>query len=142
VDFATRFRSAREAAGFTQAELARLSGLTRAVISKWEKGDGAQPSAHALAQAAFYFDDSVSIEELLTGRKRPKIKRSPRRKPTSRISDLMSSRLIFLEDVLKRHRDDYAPDDIDALKIQLQKLLQLIDAKPTPAGKKKATKSK
>ena len=47
-----------------------------------------------------------------------------------------------MEDVLKRHRDDYAPDDIDALKTQLQKLLQLIDAKPTPAGKKKATKFK
>jgi len=131
VNFATRFRSAREAAGFTQAELARLSGLTRAVISKWEKGDGAQPSAHALAQAAFYFDDSVSIEELLTGRKRPKIKQSPRRKPTYKLSDLMLSRQLVLEDELKRHRDDFAPDDIDALKMQLQKLLNLIDGKPT-----------
>jgi transcriptional regulator with XRE-family HTH domain len=131
VNFANRFRSAREAAGFTQAELARLSGLTRAVISKWEKGDGAQPSAHALAQAAFYFDDSVSIEELLTGRKRPKIKRSPRRKPTYKLSDLMLSRQLVLEDELKRHRDDFAPDDIDALKMQLQKLLNLIDGKPT-----------
>jgi transcriptional regulator with XRE-family HTH domain len=136
MDFATRFRNAREAAGFTQAELARLSGLTRAVISKWEKGDGAQPSAHALAQAAFYFDDSVSLEELLTGRKRPKIKRSPRRKPTYKLSELMLSRQLVLEDELKRHRDDFAPDDIETLKAQLQKLLQLIDAKPTQSGKK------
>ena len=139
MDFATRFRSAREAAGFTQAELARASGLTRAVISKWEKGDGAQPSAHALAQAAFYFDDSV--EELLTGQKRPKIKRPPRQKPTSKISEMMSSRLIFLEDALKLHRDDYAPEDIHALKTQLQNLIQLIDAKPTQS-EKKATKTK
>ena len=141
MDFATRFRSAREAAGLTQAELARASGLTRAVISKWEKGGSVKPSAHALAQAAFYFDGVGTVEELLTGRKRPKIKRSPRRKPTSRISDLMSSRLIFLEDVLKRHWDDYAPEDIDALKTQLQKLVQLIDAKPTQSGKK-VTKTK
>ena len=136
MDFATRFRSAREAAGLTQAELARVSGLTRAVISKWEKGDGAQPSAHALAQAAFFFDSAGTVEELLTGRKRPKIKRSPRRKPTYKLSDLMLSRQLVLEDELKRHKDDFAPDDIDALKMQLQKLLQLIDAKPTQAGKK------
>ena len=120
--------------------MAALAGLSRAVISKWEKGKTSHPSANALANAAAWLD--VSVEELLTGRKKPKIKRSPRSKPTFKISEMMSSRHIFLEDVLKRHRDDFAPDDIKALKTQLQNLIQLIDAKPTQSGKKKASKAK
>ena len=140
MDFATRIRIARERSGLSQASLAALAGLSRAVISKWEKGKTSHPSANALANAAAWLD--VSVEELLTGRKRPKIKRPLRRKPTFKVSELMLSRLLVLEDVLKRHRDDFAPEDIKALKTQLQNLIQLIDAKPTQSGKKKSSKTK
>ena len=140
MDFATRIRIARERSGLSQANLAALAGLSRAVISKWEKGKTSHPSANALANASAWLD--VSVEELLTGQKKPKIKRPPRPKPTFKISELMSSRHILLEDELKRHRDDFAPDDIKALKTQLQNLIQLIDAKPTQSGKKKTLKAK
>ena len=52
MNFGQKLRSARLENRMNQAELARASGLTRAVISKWESGKGKNPSAvHVLRVA-------------------------------------------------------------------------------------------
>jgi transcriptional regulator with XRE-family HTH domain len=41
--FAAQLKTARLAAGLTQAELAELIGVTRLTVSKWERGESSPP---------------------------------------------------------------------------------------------------
>jgi len=66
MSFEQSLRTARERSGMSQAQLARAAGLTRAVISKWEKGDSISPSAHAVQAAADVLD--VTVASLLAER--------------------------------------------------------------------------
>ena len=66
MSFEQTLRTARERAGMSQAQLARAAGLTRAVISKWEKGDSINPSAHAVQAAADVL--GVTVASLLAER--------------------------------------------------------------------------
>ena len=67
MSFSKRLCSARKQKNWSQSDLARYSGLTRAVISKWEKGASGHPSAPALQKAAKALN--ISVERLLTGKK-------------------------------------------------------------------------
>ena len=64
--FAQNLREARDRRDMSQSDLARATGLTRAVISKWEKGESSNPSAPALQLAAKVLQ--VSVEDLLKDR--------------------------------------------------------------------------
>ena len=64
--FAQNLREARDRQHMSQSDLARATGLTRAVISKWEKGESSNPSAPALQLAAKVLQ--VSVENLLKDR--------------------------------------------------------------------------
>ena len=66
MSFERALRTAREHAGMSQAQLARAAGLTRAVISKWERGDATNPSAHAVQAAADVL--GVTVASLLAER--------------------------------------------------------------------------
>mgnify|MGYP003126209299 CR=1 FL=1 len=61
--FADRLKQAREKKGMSQSDLARSSGLTRSVISKWENADFGYPSGPALRKAANALD--ISVDDLL-----------------------------------------------------------------------------
>ena len=64
--FSQNLREARDRRHMSQSDLARATGLTRAVISKWEKGESSNPSAPALQLAAKAL--RVSVEDLLKDR--------------------------------------------------------------------------
>lgn len=60
-----RIREAREQAGLSQTELARLLGVTRSACSQWESEQGTAPRRERLVQLASVLD--VSFEWLATG---------------------------------------------------------------------------
>lgn len=60
-----RIREAREQAGLSQTELARLLGVTRSACSQWESPQGTAPRRERLVQLAYVLD--VSFEWLATG---------------------------------------------------------------------------
>ena len=64
--FGQNLREARDRQEMSQSDLARATGLTRAVISKWEKGESSNPSAPALQLAAKAL--RISVEDLLKDR--------------------------------------------------------------------------
>ena len=64
--FSKRLCAARKYKNWSQSDLARECGLTRAAICKWEKPGARYPSAAALHKAAKALD--VSAEQLLTGK--------------------------------------------------------------------------
>ncbi|HEX7029637.1 MAG TPA: helix-turn-helix transcriptional regulator [Gammaproteobacteria bacterium] len=61
-----RIREAREQAGISQTELARLLGVTRSACSQWESAGGTAPRRERLEQLAALL--GVSFEWLATGR--------------------------------------------------------------------------
>ena len=61
-----RIREAREQAGISQTELARLLGVTRSACSQWESVGGTAPRRDRLEQLAGLL--GVSFEWLATGR--------------------------------------------------------------------------
>ena len=61
-----RIREAREQAGVSQTELARLLGVTRSACSQWESVQGTAPRRQRLEQLAQLL--GVSFEWLATGR--------------------------------------------------------------------------
>lgn len=61
-----RIREAREQAGISQTELARLLGVTRSACSQWESTGGTAPRRERLEQLAQLL--GVSFEWLATGR--------------------------------------------------------------------------
>ena len=61
--FGERLKAAREAADFTQAQLAKAAGCRQGAISRWE--NAAQPRPHHLAPLADAL--GVSVRWLLTG---------------------------------------------------------------------------
>ena len=61
-----RIREAREQAGISQTELARLLGVTRSACSQWESDRGTAPRRERLEQLAALL--GVSFEWLGTGR--------------------------------------------------------------------------
>ena len=61
-----RIREAREQAGVSQTELARLLGVTRSACSQWESATGTAPRRERLEQLAQLL--GVSFEWLATGR--------------------------------------------------------------------------
>ncbi|HEX7048026.1 MAG TPA: helix-turn-helix transcriptional regulator [Gammaproteobacteria bacterium] len=61
-----RIREAREQAGISQTELARLLGVTRSACSQWESSSGTAPRRERLEQLAALL--GVSFEWLATGR--------------------------------------------------------------------------
>lgn len=61
-----RIREAREQAGISQTELARLLGVTRSACSQWESAQGTAPRRERLEQLAALL--GVSFEWLATGR--------------------------------------------------------------------------
>lgn len=61
-----RIREAREQAGISQTELARLLGVTRSACSQWEAAVGTAPRRERLEQLAALL--GVSFEWLATGR--------------------------------------------------------------------------
>ncbi|HLU61789.1 MAG TPA: helix-turn-helix domain-containing protein [Gammaproteobacteria bacterium] len=63
---ADRIREAREQAGVSQTELARLLGVTRSACSQWESPQGTAPRRERLEQLATLL--GVSFEWLATGR--------------------------------------------------------------------------
>ena len=133
MDFATRIRIARERSGLSQASLAALAGLSRAVISKWEKGTDGKPSAPALYKCAKCLD--LSVEELLTGRK---ARRAEWWVPDNRKSSIGEKPVWWLAECtkeIKRHKRSLTSKDWDALSKQVRELSRLVDHKP-------ATKSK
>ena len=52
VSLGARLKAAREAAGLTQAELARRAGLSRIYIAKLEAGDRTAPTLDVLGRLA------------------------------------------------------------------------------------------
>jgi transcriptional regulator with XRE-family HTH domain len=61
-----RIREARDQAGISQTELARLLGVTRSACSQWESSGGTAPRRDRLEQLAGLL--GVSFEWLATGR--------------------------------------------------------------------------
>lgn len=61
-----RIREAREQAGISQTELARLLGVTRSACSQWESQRGTAPRRERLEQLSSLL--GVSFEWLATGR--------------------------------------------------------------------------
>ena len=61
-----RIREAREQAGISQTELARLLGVTRSACSQWESTQGTAPRRERLEQLAALL--GVSFEWIATGR--------------------------------------------------------------------------
>lgn len=61
-----RIKEAREQAGISQTELARLLGVTRSACSQWESSGGTAPRRERLEQLAQLL--GVSFEWLATGR--------------------------------------------------------------------------
>ncbi len=61
-----RIREAREQAGVSQTELARLLGVTRSACSQWESDHGTAPRRERLEQLAGLL--GVSFEWLATGK--------------------------------------------------------------------------
>ena len=61
-----RIREAREQAGVSQTELARLLNVTRSACSQWESAHGTAPRRERLEQLAQLL--GVSFEWLATGR--------------------------------------------------------------------------
>jgi len=61
-----RIREAREQAGISQTELARLLNVTRSACSQWESAHGTAPRRERLEQLAQLL--GVSFEWLATGR--------------------------------------------------------------------------
>lgn len=66
MNIADRIREAREQAGVSQTELARLLGVTRSACSQWESPQGTAPRRERLEQLATLL--GVSFEWLATGR--------------------------------------------------------------------------
>ncbi|MGH7890049.1 MAG: helix-turn-helix domain-containing protein [Thermodesulfobacteriota bacterium] len=52
MSFASRIRERRKALGITKAKLAKLAGLTRPSITRYEKGLTKNPNAHSLERLA------------------------------------------------------------------------------------------
>ncbi len=52
--------AARKAAGFTQAELAKLAGLDQSDVSKWERGQ--KPSVGTLEAISLAVDDLFIVD--------------------------------------------------------------------------------
>ena len=133
MDFSDRLCRARKAKNWSQSDLARKSGLTRAAISKWEKGTDGKPSAPALYKCAKCLD--LSVEELLTGRK---ARRAEWRVPDNRKCSIGEKPVWWLAECtkeIKRHKRSLTSKDWDALSKQVRELSRLVDHKP-------ATKSK
>ena len=63
---ASRLRSARRSAGYTQSELARRLQVSRSAVAQWESEAGSDPSAGNLGRLAQTLD--CSFEWLATGR--------------------------------------------------------------------------
>jgi transcriptional regulator with XRE-family HTH domain len=61
-----RIRRARQAAGWSQAELARRVGVNRSAVTQWEHSAGTVPSTDNLARIAA--ETGVCFEWLATGR--------------------------------------------------------------------------
>ncbi|MCP4466519.1 MAG: helix-turn-helix transcriptional regulator [Halieaceae bacterium] len=64
-NFGSRIKKIREEKGLNKAELARLVSVTRASLSKWEKGDVSDVSATTLARIADQL--GVDMRTLLDG---------------------------------------------------------------------------
>ncbi len=60
--FGFYLKSQREAAGYTQTELAKQTGLTQAAISRWEDDLRIPNIENCLILAEFY---GISIDELI-----------------------------------------------------------------------------
>lgn len=61
-----RFRSARQMAGLSQAQIARELGVARSAVAQWERQGGTYPNVKNLAEAAKLL--RVRFEWLATGR--------------------------------------------------------------------------
>ena len=119
MEFSERLSLARKRKKMTQADLARQSGLTRAVISKWEKGESGHPSANAVQQAAGAL--GVSVEQLLTGRR----------------DQALVRRFTEMVDKLEMQWGDLTPEKREALVQQVERLNYLVPTKSIRSGKKK-----
>lgn len=61
-----RFRSARQTAGLSQAQVAKELGVARSAVAQWEREGGTYPNVRNLAEAAKLL--RVRFEWLATGR--------------------------------------------------------------------------
>ena len=61
-----RFRSARQMAGLSQAQVAKELGVARSAVAQWEREGGTYPNVRNLAEAAKLL--RVRFEWLATGR--------------------------------------------------------------------------
>jgi transcriptional regulator with XRE-family HTH domain len=66
---AARLRTIREGLGFSQDDVASLTGQPRPVVSNWETG-ARRPNSHQLDKLAKIY--RISLDELLGGRSQPK----------------------------------------------------------------------
>lgn len=57
--FTTRLKAAREQAGYTQLQTAKITGIARASIAKYETG-GAEPSIETLGILAQFYNISLN----------------------------------------------------------------------------------
>jgi Zn-dependent peptidase ImmA (M78 family)/DNA-binding XRE family transcriptional regulator len=69
VELGKRLRNARERLGFSQDDIAQLTGQPRTVVSNWESG-GRRPNSHQLDKLALIF--RTTLNELLGGESVPR----------------------------------------------------------------------
>ena len=132
--FADRLKQARTQRGMSQSDLARAAGLTRAVISKWEKGDSGFPSGPALQKAANALD--ISVDELL----------GPQSRATRFASSKRRSRAFYqlpgVVDGIERHvleGGEVSSEEKEILQTQMDRL-EYLKSRLKPRAKKKKAK--
>lgn len=109
-DFATRMRTAREAADLTQLQVAERFGLNKGTVSAWEQGRGV-PDAMRLRELARLY--KCSSDHLLTGS-------DPRTWP---FSDDLHSAVVKLE-----------PEDVTALENVMRAHLRIEERRADRPG--------
>ena len=115
--FAQNLREARDRRDMSQSDLARATGLTRAVISKWEKGESSNPSAPALQLAAKAL--RISVEDLLKDRP-PNAKTGHRVVPVRKNKGVAAGRAVQ-DRMPDEYHEEYVLSAISALAPNLKK---------------------
>ena len=83
--FGTRLKALREAAGFTQEELATIAGLSVHAVSALERGERRRPHVETVRALSAALDLTGSARDLLVGSARHLLRTRPSTsRPTSR----------------------------------------------------------
>ena len=115
--FAQNLREARDRRDMRHSDLARATGLTRAGISKWEKGESSNPSAPALQLAAKAL--RISVEDLL--KDRPQNAKTGHRVVPVRENKGVAAGRAVQDRMPDEHHEEYVLSAISALVPNLKK---------------------